>query len=128
MSKVFDPLRKKHVELTPEEQVRQWFIGYLRDTVGVPEQRMMSEVPLSLGEKPFRADIVVYARDLSVKLIVECKRQDVAMSEAVLRQALAYNLELGSPYIAITNGLKTFFFDTTDPARPKQLATLPENF
>mgnify|MGYP004650507059 FL=1 len=27
MEKVWDPLRKKAVALTPEEKVRQWFIG-----------------------------------------------------------------------------------------------------
>lgn len=125
---VFDPLRKTSVALTPEEQVRQWFIGYLRDEVMVPEVRMMSEVPLNIGDKAYRADILVYDKDLLVKLIVECKRQDVAINENVLRQALTYNLKLGAPYVAVTNGLKTFFFDTTDPAKPKQIVKLPDNF
>ena len=31
MEKVWDPLRKKEVALTPEEKVRQWFIGVLRE-------------------------------------------------------------------------------------------------
>ena len=41
--KVWDPLRKKKVALTPEEKVRQWCIGVLRDTMKVPEHMMMSE-------------------------------------------------------------------------------------
>ena len=29
MKRIWDPLRKKMVALTPEERVRQWFIGVL---------------------------------------------------------------------------------------------------
>ena len=40
--KVWDPLRKKTVALTPEEKVRQWFIGVLKERMKVPEYMMMS--------------------------------------------------------------------------------------
>ena len=59
---LFDPLRKREVADTPEERVRQWFIGVLKDPMGVPEHFMMSEVSLKLGSKPFRADIVVWSK------------------------------------------------------------------
>ena len=42
---VWDPLRKKSVRLTPEEEVRQWFISVLHEGMGVPEHMMMSEEP-----------------------------------------------------------------------------------
>ena len=35
--KYYDPLRRKWVAATPEEKVRQWFIGVLKDSAGVPE-------------------------------------------------------------------------------------------
>jgi hypothetical protein len=63
MKRIWDPLRKKMVALTPEERVRQWFIGVLKESMKVPEYMMMSEVSLKLGYKPFRADILVYGRD-----------------------------------------------------------------
>lgn len=110
MSQVWDPLRKKMVALTPEEKVRQWFIGVLRDNLKVPEHMMMSEVSFRFGSKPFRADILVYGRDTLPLMVVECKREDVEMGRAVLEQALRYNLALGVKYIVITNGLKTFGF------------------
>ena len=44
--KVWDPLRKKAVALTPEEKVRQWFIGVLKERMKVPEYMMMSEVAM----------------------------------------------------------------------------------
>ena len=110
MSQVWDPLRKKMVALTPEEKVRQWFIGVLRDNLKVPEHMMMSEVSFKLGNKPFRADIIVYGRDMAPLMVVECKREDVEMGREVLEQALRYNLVLGVKYIVITNGLRIFGF------------------
>lgn len=108
--KVWDPLRKKAVALTPEEKVRQWFIGVLKERLKVPEYMMMSEVGMKFGDKDFRADILVYGRDTAPLMVVECKREDVAMSLEVLEQALRYNLVLNVKYVVITNGLKTFGF------------------
>ena len=59
---LYDPLRRKDVAATPEEQVRQWFISILSSRSGVPLHLMMSEAPLSLGPKRWRADILVYDR------------------------------------------------------------------
>lgn len=109
--KVWDPLRKKMVALTPEEKVRQWFIGALKEQMKVPEYMMMSEASLKFGQKAFRADILVYGRDTAPLLVVECKREDVQMSREVLEQALKYNMALGVKYIVITNGQKTFGFE-----------------
>ena len=108
--KVWDSLRKKAVALTPEEKVRQWFIGVLKERLKVPEYMMMSEVGMKFGDKDFRADILVYGRDTAPLMVVECKREDVAMSREVLEQALRYNLVLNVKYVVITNGLKTFGF------------------
>ena len=57
MEQTWDPLRKKMVALTPEEKVRQWFIGVLRDQVQVPSYMMMSEVAMKFGQKDVRADL-----------------------------------------------------------------------
>ena len=128
MSRDWDPLRKKMVALTPEEKVRQWFIGVLRDSLKVPVHMMMSEVSMKFGDKPFRADILVYGRDAAPLMVVECKREDVDIDRAVLEQALKYNLVLGVKYIAITNGKKTFgFVRTDDEAVPfEQLKSFPD--
>ena len=119
MNQVWDPLRKKNVALTPEEKVRQWFIGVLRDDLKVPVHMMMSEVSMKFGQKPFRADILVYGRDTAPLMVVECKREDVQMSREVLEQALKYNLVLG---------VKTFGFRSTgDEAIPfEQMKTFPD--
>lgn len=105
---VWDPLRKKEVALTPEEHVRQWFIGILRDLMHVPMHMMMSEVAFKLGEKNFRADILVYGRNASPLAVVECKRPETPVDSQVLDQAIRYNMVLDVRYIFITNGNKTF--------------------
>lgn len=107
---VWDPLRRKEVALTPEERVRQWFITVLRDELAVPPYEMMSEATLSYGGKAWRADIVVYRRNMSPAMVVECKRPDVELTREVLEQALRYNLVLDVNWIVITNGKKTLVF------------------
>lgn len=110
--KIWDPLRRKEVALTPEERVRQWLIGVLRDGAGVPMHQMMSEVELRFGasEKVWRADILVYGHGGAPLAVAECKRPSVALSPSVLEQALRYNLVLGVKYLIISNGTETRVF------------------
>lgn len=107
---IWDPLRKKEVVLTPEERVRQWFIGVLSASLEVPLHMMMSESGFRLGNKQFRADIIVYDRTASPLMVVECKRPEVELTNEVVDQTIRYNMVLNVRYIAITNGTKTFLF------------------
>ncbi len=104
---IWDPLRKKEVALTPEERVRQWCIGVLSDHYKVPVHMMMSEAGFRLGDKQFRADILVYDRKMQPLMVVECKRPEVDLTREVLDQAVRYNMVLNVRYMIITNGLKT---------------------
>lgn len=105
---IWDPLRKKDVALTPEEKVRQWFIGVMAETMQVPMHMMMSEAGFKLGEKQYRADILVYDRKAQPLMVVECKRPEVELTQEVLDQAIRYNMVLNVRYMIITNGTKTF--------------------
>lgn len=110
METVYDPLRRKDVPLTPEERVRQWFIGLLRNDAGVPVHQMMSEVAMNYGAgKTWRADVVIYGRGAVPMGIVECKRPDVEITREVLEQAMRYNIVLKVPFIFLTNGKTTYF-------------------
>lgn len=110
---IWDPLRKKEVVLTPEERVRQWFIGVLESSLEVPLHMMMSEAGLKLGDKQYRADIVVYDRTVKPLVIVECKRPEVELTAEVLDQAIRYNMVLDVKFIIITNGRQTFMLQKT---------------
>lgn len=105
--KIWDPLRRKMVALTPEERVRQWFIGILSRKMEVPMHMMMSEVSLSFGGKPWRADIVVYDRAVRPLIVVECKQPEVKLDQEVLTQVIRYNMVLDVKCIIITNGTST---------------------
>ena len=107
---MFDPLRRKDVAATPEETVRQWFIGVLRDSCGVPLYLMMSEASLKLGTKNWRADILIYGRNGEPLAVVECKRPDVVIDDAVAAQAMRYNMVLNVRWLMLTNGGSTFIF------------------
>jgi len=110
MSQLYDPLRKKNVADTPEERVRQWFIGELSGSLGVPTHLMMSEAGLKFGAKTYRADILIYDRNGAPLTVVECKRPDVALTQAVARQALRYDMVLSVRWIILTNGGSTLVF------------------
>lgn len=69
---------------------------------------MMSEAGLKLGEKQFRADILVYDRNARPLMVVECKRPQVQLTRDVLDQAVRYNMVLDVDYIMITNGTGTY--------------------
>lgn len=105
---IWDPLRKKEVALTPEERVRQWCIGVLAGQMQVPMHLMMSEAGFKLGGKQFRADIIVYDRNVQPLMVVECKRPEVELTQDVLDQAIRYNMVLDVRYMIITNGTRTF--------------------
>ena len=124
METVFDPLRRKEVALTPEEQVRQWFIKLLGEQMQVPASMMMSEVPFTLGKKKLRADIVVWARDLAPMMIVECKRPSVTLSQDVLDQILRYIWVMDVPFFVATNGQNTYICKRT-PDGPRWLPEPP---
>ena len=123
---VWDPLRKKEVALTPEEHVRQWFIGMLGSRMHVPMHMMMSETAFRLGEKLFRADILIFGRDARPLAVVECKRPGTGLDSKVLDQAIRYNMALDVKYIFITNGEKTSICRKKDAAEYEFISHVPD--
>lgn len=104
-AEIYDPLRSRYVALTPEEWVRQCFVGYLTGHCGYKPALMANEVSLRLGEKCVRADSVVYSKSLEPRMIIEYKAPTVAITEKTFHQALAYNSLLHVEYLAMSNGL-----------------------
>ena len=111
---IYDPLRKKNVKLTPEEEVRQGVIHWLHETVGAPLTLMASEYGFTYNRRRYRADIVVFDRDLNPLLMVECKAPEVAVDGKVIEQAIRYNRVLRVKYIMVTNG-KTSYLCRRNP-------------
>ena len=107
-SLIFDNLRKRYVSLTPEEWVRQHFVGYLINHKHYPAALMANEISISLNGMTRRCDTVVYNRQLEPLAIVEYKAPTVGISRKTFEQAMAYNNVLRVPYIIISNGLRHY--------------------
>ena len=112
MAKIFDTTRKKYVEATPEEVVRQWFIKFL-ESLGYPVANISTEQQLQLAGKLFRADIVVY-HDGKPVMLVECKAPNVKLSRETLEQIWKYNYVLGAKFLVLTNGKNILFCKTVE--------------
>lgn len=104
---IFDSLRKKWLELTPEEWVRQNFIQYLIKVKKYPATCLAQEKIFYVGEMKKRFDIVVYS-DLKPWVLIECKKAGIPLAEKALKQALTYNQALEAKILIITNGQESF--------------------
>ena len=103
---IFDVARKKFVDLTPEEWVRQHLVHYLINEKKYPASALSIEKQLLLNGTKKRYDLVVYNTLLKPLLIVECKAPSIELNQLTIEQVLRYNLSLNVPYILVTNGIK----------------------
>ena len=105
---IFDIVRKKYVQATPEEIVRQYLIHYLCKEKGYPKSLMAVEMSLKLNNTLRRCDIVIYKESEPI-LIVECKAPSVKLNQKVFEQIARYNLVLKVPYLLVSNGNLSYF-------------------
>jgi len=106
--RIFDPIRKKWLLLTPEEWVRQHLIHYLRDEKKCPVALMAIETSLQMNGMTRRSDVVIFDRAKTPLLLAECKAPLVKLSQSAFDQAARYNMTLKVPYLLVTNGLEHF--------------------
>ncbi len=106
--RVFDPVRRRWVALTPEEWVRQHVLNYLVHELECPPSLIAVERSLEVNGLVKRADAVVYDRRGTPALLVECKAPSIKMDQRVFEQAARYNTVFKVPYLLVTNGLGHF--------------------
>ncbi|MBO4656667.1 MAG: type I restriction enzyme HsdR N-terminal domain-containing protein [Bacteroidales bacterium] len=127
MPQIFDPIRKKYVERTPEEEVRQGVISSLLEIMEVPSTHIAVEQGFKFNGLQYRADIIVYDRDLAPAMLVECKAPSVKLTDSVIDQVVRYNMVLGVTHIMITNGKRTFLCKLDgDSGRYEFLSSIPK--
>ena len=107
---VFDPLRRRFVAFTPEEEVRQKVLYLLVEHLQVPAGLVAVEYSLKVNGLDKRADAVVFGTDGSPLMIVECKAASVTVTQAVLDQALRYHSALNPRFLLLSNGVVTYCF------------------
>jgi len=106
--KIFDAFRKRYVVLTPEEWVRQNFLQYLITEKKYAASLIAVEAGLKYNELQKRADILVYDKQGSPFLLVECKAPEVKISQDVFDQVAGYNMSFKVTYLVVTNGMDHF--------------------
>lgn len=112
---IFDISRKQWVALTPEEYVRQMFMHYMINYLSMPVTHISVEQAFTFENgKPQRVDMVVYDRDTTPFILVECKAPTVKISQNTFDQASRYNTVIKAKYIIITNGLNHYCAKTED--------------
>ncbi|MEL6812614.1 MAG: type I restriction enzyme HsdR N-terminal domain-containing protein [Bacteroidota bacterium] len=106
---IFDVIRKKFVVLTPEEWVRQHVLHFLIQDRQFSPALINVEKQLILNDTKKRYDIVVFNRDGSIYLIVECKAPAVGISQDTFDQIARYNLVTQASYLMVSNGLEHYY-------------------
>ena len=101
---VFDPLRRRLVALTPEEEVRQKVLYLLVEHLHVPAGLVAVEYSVKVNGLDKRCDAVVFGSDGSPLMIVECKAQSVKITAKTLDQAVRYYSALRPKFLLLYNG------------------------
>ncbi len=123
---VLDPVRRRWVALTPEEEVRQQTLHMLHTHYRYPLELMQVEGAITVNGQSRRCDIVVYGTDGRPRIIVECKRPEVAITQRVCDQACRYNTVLHVPLLLLTNGRQQVVVEVDFERRAiRQLHDLP---
>ena len=108
---VFCLIRKKWLNLTPEEWVRQHVIAYLIRTHQIPASRIAVEKSFHYHDRKKRWDIVSYDGHGQPEILVECKAPEVPVTEETLHQISAYQHVVKARKLILTNGIDCLSFD-----------------
>ena len=125
-SVIYCSARKKWVDKTHEEEVRQEIIRHLHIVGGFPLHLMTCEYPVRYLGTNWRADLVVHDRNGKPLLIAEFKAPGIPVGEKTVEQLRKYNAQILAPCLLVSNGIRTYFwkFDR-DKGTYKQLAEIP---
>lgn len=123
---VFDVVRRRWVALTPEEWVRQQTVALLHNGYGYPLELMQIEAAITLNGLTKRCDIVVYDKSVKPFMIVECKKEEVPLSQKVVDQACRYNLVLKVPFLMLTNGRQNLCLQVDEEKGCLRQVTIPQ--
>ncbi len=106
---IFDIVRKKYVVLTPEEWVRQHTVLFLIQEKKYPISLIAIEKQLKINSIVKRTDIIIYNKNGTPEILVECKAPSVVISQNTFDQIARYNLTAKSSYLMVTNGLHHYY-------------------
>jgi type I restriction enzyme M protein len=95
--KIYSPLRKKLVQLTPEERVRQEYLLVMTGEYGYSLEQIAEETPVAgRGSAQARADFLIWRtpeakqRHEHALVVIECKADNVTISLKDYEQGANY--------------------------------------
>ena len=106
---IFSVARKKYLQLTPEEWVRQNCVQFLLSEKNYKLSSLNEERTFKINDIKKRYDIVSYKSDGSIMLVVECKAPHIQIQQSTFDQIARYNLTLQADYLMLTNGISHYF-------------------
>lgn len=122
---VWDKVRKKYLKIQPEELVRQAFVEWLLQTKNVPLGRISVEKSIQINQLTKRYDILVYDASFEPLLLVELKAPQIPLDTQVFKQLGVYNTQFWAPFLAVSNGIDTYFWEYTQATHFSEQETVP---
>ncbi len=117
-------VRKKEIQLKPEEAIRQLFIEVLTAEYHYPTEQMELEYAVSFGREKKRADIVIFQKDQPTVpyIMVEVKKPKLKDGKEQLK---SYCNATGAPIGVWTNGDSISFYHRKDPNYFEDIPGIP---
>ena len=109
---IFDEIRKKYIELTPEEWVRQNCIKFLIKEKKFKKHLISIEKKITLNKLIKRFDIIAHDNFGKPNLLVECKAPNIIINQKSFDQIIGYNKVIDAKYLMLTNGIIHYYCRT----------------
>ena len=121
---IYCPIRRKAIQLKPEEVVRQLYAARLLNRYHYPQERVRFEHLVNFGREKKRADIVILDRDRADTpyIIVEVKKPKLLDGKSQLR---SYCNATGAPIGVWTNGRHISNYHRKNPNYFEEITDIP---
>ena len=118
------PIRRKPIQLKPEELIRQLYAARLLNQYRYPKERVRFEHLVNFGRERKRADIVILDKDRpdTAYVIVEVKKPKLQDGKDQLR---SYCNATGAPIAVWTNGQQISHYHRKDPNYFEEITDIP---
>ncbi|MDE0326731.1 MAG: N-6 DNA methylase [Candidatus Poribacteria bacterium] len=118
------PIRRKPIQLKPEELIRQLYAARLLNQYRYPKERVRFEHLVNFGRERKRADIVILDKDRpdTPYIIVEVKKPKLQDGKDQLR---SYCNATGAPIAVWTNGQQISHYHRKDPNYFEEITDIP---
>jgi len=119
-------VRKKDIQLKPEEIVRQLYAARLINEYGYPKKRLAFEYSVNFGREKKKADIVIFDKDRpdTAYVIVELKKPK--LRDGGKNQLRSYCNATGAPIGVWTNGEQISHYNRKDPNFFEDITDIPK--